>query len=177
MTRTVPRDVPPIVLETAARAARKLEERAGAYDAAVARHAAWIRASVGDKPAAQAQTLYRWFAELRSRLVPFGFSRHVPSWTVPVACHRITIRAGDGPTEAVVTRLDLCLDDGRFVDHYEWLGDVRVRHGGMLGSPSAFLHALHPEMLRQIHDLAAEGQLWDRVVKGIEALAHDLKDR
>jgi|RhisoiCoNPM_1038542.scaffolds.fasta_scaffold02131_2 hypothetical protein len=184
--RDLPKGLPSIVRDALTRATREIvrdaDRKADAY-ATYQQQMWWARQPPAVPPAAEAASLFAWALELRRDLLaPFdGEMRDLVADLQPIALvsHEIALPEIDRgiPAGRLKTALELDFDDERFLNHHDWFDGLRVNGGGTLNTADAIRHAVHPEMLRQIHALVAEGQVWDRVIHGFAAMVQAYKDR
>ncbi|WKZ28816.1 MAG: hypothetical protein QY323_04765 [Patescibacteria group bacterium] len=121
----------------------------------------------------RADALFEWGMMLRERLPIDELRRGFKSGEVSslaLVSHEIDLKPETGAAGGrLKVRLDLELEDPAYLfRHYAWFEGCRVVGGAALNSALALQMSLHAEMLRQIHNRIAEGDVWDRVI-------HDLK--
>lgn len=190
MTRDLQKNVPIVVLAAAEGVLAEALRLVGNYSVAQSASIAHTRLALRDREKhgreweQRAQSLIDWGANLR-RALPlqrltdeFGAQECEPS--ISIVCHEIALPAeGTAPGGRLKTELmlDLSPSDETVFRHYAWFDGNRVAHGGILNSTYGMLLTIHPEMLRQIHDLVAEGKVWDRVIAGLKSLLSTHKDR
>ncbi|HTK59704.1 MAG TPA: hypothetical protein VL283_00715 [Candidatus Baltobacteraceae bacterium] len=184
--RDLPKGLPPIVRDALTRAAREIvdaaDRKAEAYSA-YQQHIWWARQAPAIPPTAEASSLFDWALALRRDLLaPFGGEmRDLIADLPPLALvsHEIALPEVDRgiPAGRLKTTLELDFDEERFLNHHDWFDGLRVTGGGTLNTEVAIRTSVHPEMLRQIHALVAEGQIWDRVVHGFGEMVKAFKDR
>lgn len=182
----LPKNLPSIVRAAAERNARELAEAPGRKAQAFNVYQMHQWRSRHEKTQAlldgEATDIFDWAMMLqRDIVVPFGDLRDIFAHSPPltVVSHEIDLPAGeDGlPGGRLTTTLELDFDDERFLNHYDRFDGYRVTGGGTLNTAYAIFTAIHPEMLRRIHALIAEGNVWDRIVHGLDKMFEDRKGR
>jgi hypothetical protein len=129
----------------------------------------------------EASSLFDWAVNLQEAIrFPFDglvdIILDLPA--IAVVSHEIVLPEVDGiPSGRLKTVLELDFDEERLLNHHDWFDGCRVTGGGTLNTRDAIYHSVHPEMLRQIHALVAEGEVWDRVIHGFDRLIEAYKDR
>lgn len=186
MRKDLPENLPMIVRDAAARARQELTEasrRKSRTLDAYARHRELARQEMSpDLRDGEAMNLFTWAMKLRRALL-FDELRVFDLFTqqppLSIVSHEIVLApVGEIPGGRLKTELELdFFDRDRFLNHHEWFDGYRVGGGGTLNTVDAIHTALFPVMLRQIHDLVAEGQVWDRIIHGFGKLVEAYKDR
>jgi len=129
----------------------------------------------------EATSLFDWAVNLQDAIrAPFDGLVDLFEDLPPIAVvsHEIVLPEVDGiPSGRLKTVLELDFDEERLLNHHDWFDGCRATGGGTLNTRDAIYHSVHPEMLRRIHDLVAEGQVWDRVIHGLDKLVEAYKDR
>ena len=185
MPMDLPKSIPPIVRHAAERAAQEVADASHAKTQAFSVYEQIRWHSRADRTDAlrdgEATAIFDWALALRTELLrPFGdlteFFKEVPP--LPIVSHEIVLDPVDRgiPGGRLKTTLDLDFAEDRFLNFDDWFDGCRVTGGGTLNTRDAIFHSIHPEMLRQIHALIAEGQVWDRVIHGFTAMVQAYKD-
>jgi len=130
----------------------------------------------------EAANLFTWAMELQRDIrLPIDGLVEIVADLPPLAVisHEIVLPEIDRgiPGGRLKTVLELDFDKERLLNHYDWFDGHLVTGGGALNTRDAIYHSVHPEMLRQIYALVAEGQVWDRVIHGFDRLIEAYKDR
>ncbi len=122
--------------------------------------------------AERADALFEWGMMLREALpvakLRQGFKSGEASSLLLVS-HQIDLKPETGAAGGKLeVRLDLEFEDPSFLfRHYAWFNGYRVVVGAALNSATALQMSLHAEMLRQIHNRVAEGDVWDTIVRSL----------
>lgn len=183
MTRTLP-NVPEAVIDALTRTQREVSDIKGSRDMAADEYRSHCRQT--RTPAAfefhrdEADNLITWIGTVRDTLGRNSvFSRLRGSdAAITLVSHEIWLdETPNAPRGHLKTRLDINLDPGRYLDIHAWYNGFRMTGGGIFRSGIDLYHSLHPAMIHAIHELAAEGQLWDRLVTSFKDLVERAKDR
>ncbi len=189
MIRDLPKQVPTIVLAVADRVIKERERFENNRSVAISAFRAHelldrdLSAETTAELETRAEAICDWGVNVREALPIVRLYRWFKTDAPPaltVVNHQITLKpVGSAPGGTLKMRLDLELDPDRDVlfRHHEWFDGYRVAGGGVMNTGTSLLMSLHSEMLRQVHDLIAENQIWERATNDFTRLLESFKDR
>ena len=188
MIRSLPKNLPLAVIAAADGVLSKRVDIESRRSDALASYHAQMRLNylqtepLDDQRAVErADALFEWGMMLREAMpvakLRQGFKSGEAS-SLALVSQQISLRpetAAAGGSLRV--RLELEFEDPSILfRYYAWFNGYRVVGGAGLNSATALQMALHAEMLRQIHDRVAEGDVWTSTIHNLWKINEILTD-